>query len=131
MKKRWQNKEEAEKYIQKCFQNNNFGLSYCAACDYVGIKNPAEYRNKIKSSHLAIYADCLIGLKREIKLLEYEVNNSEYVENHKFKELDNYLASTEEYLQVAKEEYKYLNSEEFKELVRKLKNYERKQKRKQ
>ena len=112
---RWANKEEAKEYIQKCFQTNIFGLSYCAACDFVGIGSPAKYREELKGFRLGIWADCILNLtdgdvEGLIDDLKYEIYNSEYVENHKTVELDSFLATTEEYLEVAKGELKYLQA---------------------
>ena len=41
--KRWKTKEEAEEYISNACKNHNFGLSYCATCDFLGI-DPSEHR---------------------------------------------------------------------------------------
>ena len=35
-RKRWASKEEAEAYVHKALQENNLGLSFWAACDYIG-----------------------------------------------------------------------------------------------
>ena len=105
-RKRWANKEEAEKYIEKCFRTNNFGLSYCAACDYLGLV-PNEYKEEVKGFRLGVWSDCLFcDLRDLISNLQYEVYNSEYVENHKNREVDEYLETAEDYLAVAKAELK-------------------------
>ena len=117
MGNRWKSKEEAKEYIQKCFRTNNFGLSYCAACDFVGIENPAKYREEMKGFRLGIWADCILSLtdgdiEGLIDDLKYEVYNSEYVENHKSADIDNYLATNEEYLEVAKAELRLVQEYE-------------------
>ena len=108
-KLRWATKEEAKEYIDKCFKTQNFGLSYCAACDYVGLV-PNEHKEYIKHIYLGIWADCLFDIKALINEIKYEIYNAEYVENHKFKDLDCYLASNEEYLKVAVDELKFIQS---------------------
>ena len=114
---RWKNREEAMDYIHKCFQTNNFGLSYCAACDFVGIENPAKYKEEMKQFRLGIWADCILSLSNGdveglIDELKYDVYNSEYVEGHRSNEVDDDFATVEEYLDVAKNELKVMKSYE-------------------
>ena len=122
--KRWKNKVEAENYIIKCFTTQNFGLSYCAACDYLGISNPIEYKNYKKDIQLGIYADFILDLEEEINSLEYELNNFEYIEKSQYKNNSTFLPTLEECLEALKNEYKYFNSEEFLQFVEELKRQE-------
>ena len=109
--KRWATKQEAEEFIDKCFKDGNFGLSYCAACDFVG-KEPVKSVNSAKEFCLGIHADCFMSYSDEqlislINELKEEIYTAEYVETHKkYKNLDSSLESDEELLKVAIFEYK-------------------------
>lgn len=107
MKKRWTNKEEAKEYISSCIREGNLGLSFCAACDFVGEKPTTE--DKIKQFMLSIIADVFISWRTKdlidhINLLEYAILSAEYVENYEYKDPDDYIVSKEEILKLAKEE---------------------------
>ena len=106
-RKRWSSKEEAEKYAIKALREGNVGLSYCAACDYLGC-NPDN--KKINNFLNSLYGDWLISMgedyiKEEIASIKWELDNMEYVEFYKFKPS---IENLDIYLQIAKDELKSL-----------------------
>ena len=112
-RKRWASKEEAKEFATKALQEGRTGLSFCAACDYLGWK-AAEFNND--SFHDVLYADWLLSMgeeyiKEEIQNIKWEINTIYYLEGGVSRAQINELES---YLQLAKEELKYLQSEEWK-----------------
>ncbi len=106
--KRWKTKEEAQEYISKAIQENNLGLSYCAACDFLGAE-PVPRSKRSKRFLLGVYEDSFNlfsdkDLKDLISELEDSILTAEYVENHKFKDLDETYLSAEDILKIAKHE---------------------------
>ena len=106
-RKRWATKKEAEDYAIKAFQDGNVGLSYCAACDFLGW-SPTDKDTKDFGD--ALYADWLISMgeeyiKEEIANIKWELDTMEYVELNKFKPS---IRNLERYLKIAKNELRYL-----------------------
>lgn len=106
-KKKWANKEEARSYAIKASRDGNRGLTFCAACDYIGWA--PDYKNA-SSAELALYADWLLSrgisyIKEEINNIKWELDLIDYVESPTNKA---YHDSLESYLKVAKEELAYL-----------------------
>ena len=102
-RKRWNNKEEAVRYAHKALDEGNRGLSFCAACDYLGFIVNRDF-------HDVLYADWLLSrgisyIKEEISDIEWELNNTEYVEAYKYQPSTDHL---EDYLKIAKDELRYL-----------------------
>ncbi len=109
-RKRWASKEEAEQYAIKAFNEGRTGLSFWAACDYLGWT--AEKFKHIKLFQDSLYADWLISMgtkyiKEEIQNIKWEINNILFFENHRSKEP---LKELEENLQIAKDELKDLKN---------------------
>jgi len=75
--KKWKTKEEAQDYISKAFENKCFGLSFCAACDFLDIDKEGRVA-ELKEFYLGLLADCFINLNEKqskdfISQLEYQV----------------------------------------------------------
>ena len=108
-RKKWANKEEAKHYAIKASRDGNRGLTFCAACDYVGWT--PDYNNDSRAE-LALYADWLLSggisfIKEEINDIKWELDLLDYVESPSNKA---YYDSLESYLKVAKEELAYLKN---------------------
>lgn len=118
--KKWKTKEEAEEYISKAIQNQNCGLSYCSACDFLGV-NPTERSGSAKGFYLGLLDDCFISwsnkqIREFIDQLQDEILTAEYIDSHKCKDPDEYLATAEEVLKVAKQELKERHGYERKQI---------------
>ena len=111
--KRWVTKEEARNYVSKCFNENHFGLKYCAACDFLGI-DAAKYLKRHKSFQLSLWEDYLISMPRYeaekiIESIKDEVLNDGYANGSKFQNTNHDEVTAEEYLKVAKDELFHRN----------------------
>ena len=118
--KRWKTKEEAKEYISNACKNHNFGLSYCAACDFLGI-DPSEDRKNTKDFYLSLVSDCLMSWSKEdlrdlIDELQYEMFAREYVDSNKFKDPEGDLAYAKEIIEIAKQELRGRHGYERKQL---------------
>ena len=108
-RKRWASKEEAEAYVHKALQENNLGLSFWAACDYIGWTR--KIITNIRNFQQALYADWLISrgiryIKEEINNIKWELNTIRYLESRQTKAST--IKDLEDDLQVAKDELDYL-----------------------
>lgn len=106
-RKRWASKEEARNFAFKAFHEGRTGLSFWAACDYIGW-TPKKVRS-FKLFFESLYGDFLScegkkGIEEEISALEWEINNIQYVESHHIKAS---IKEAEEYLKVAKDELRF------------------------
>lgn len=125
--KKWKTKEEAEEYISKAIQSQNYGLSYCSACDFLGV-NPIERSGRTKGFYLGLLDDCFISWSNKqirdfIDQLQDEILTAEYVDSHKCKDPDEYLATAEEVLKVAKQQLRERHGYERKQLLKRYKLY--------
>lgn len=105
-RKRWAIKEEARNYISKCFNENHFGLKYCAACDFLGV-DAVKYRERHKSFQLGIWEDYLISMPRHevkeiIQNIKDEAIDNEYANGCKSQNINYGEVTAEEYLKWAK-----------------------------
>ena len=108
-RKRWASKEEAEAYVHKALQENNLGLSFWAACDYIGWTR--KIITNIRNFQQALYADWLISrgiryIKEEINNIKWELNTIRYLESRQTKAST--IKDLEDDLQVARSELDYL-----------------------
>ena len=110
-RKRWASKEEAQKYAVAALQNGNKGLSFWAACDYLGwsikkVQNYDIFQN-------ALYEDFLMSMGRkclqeEIDNLEWEINTILHEDRGDSNASKEYLESLQSSLNIAKAELKDL-----------------------
>lgn len=105
-RKRWATKEEARNYVSKCFDENHFGLKYCAACDFLGI-DAAKYRENNKSFQLGLWEDYLISMPRYeaekiIQSIKDEALDDEYANGSKSQNTNHGELTAEEYLKWGK-----------------------------
>lgn len=108
-RKRWTTKEEARRYASKAFNEGRRGLSFWAACDYIGW-TPTEVHNT-KLFQGSIYADYLISegkeyIEEEISSIKWEINTIQYSED---KNINASIKDLEDDLAIAQDELKYLN----------------------
>ena len=113
-RKRWASKEEARQYAIKAFHERRMGLSFWAACDYIGW-SPKEVRDS-KNFQDSLYADYLISMgkrfiKEEISDIKWEINNIQYVDNHS---AGFTMEELESFLKTAQGELNYLNKRSWK-----------------
>ena len=118
--RRWKTKEEAEEFVSNAIKNHNYGLSYCAACDFLGI-DPSKDNESAKQFHLSLVADCMMSwsneqLKDLISELKDEMLTAEYVDSHKCKDPDDDLASAKEIIEIAKQELRQRHGYERKQI---------------
>lgn len=118
--RRWKTKEEAKKIVSNAIKNHYYGLSYCAACDFLDI-NPSKYNKNVKQFHLSFVEDCLMSWSKEelkdlIAELKDEILTAEYVDSQKCKYSDDDLASAKEIFELAKQELRERHGYERKQI---------------
>lgn len=117
--KRWNTKEEAQEYVSN---SKNYGLTFCAACDFLGI-NPNERNHNLRQFQLAITADCFISWSTRdildlIDVLRDEIYSAEYVDGYNCVDSDAISASAEQVLAAAKQELRERRSYERRQVYR-------------